>query len=268
MSFVYCLNTSTIQPAPLLDKIRLAGKHGFAAIELWLNDVFAYLDAGGQLQDVTKAVADAGLYVPCVIAMKGWGDASEQEYPAALEECRRRMDLTAQLGARFVVATPPRGTADLSVISRRYRDLLAMGREIGVQPAMEYLGFCESVYRVEQAWQIVQEAESPDATLVLDAFHTYRGGSSQDDVEKIPIARIANYHLDDAPANPPRQQQMDPDRVLPGEGILDLRREMHWLRDNGYTGTVSLELFNPTLWSQDPDDVLRRGMQRMRELLE
>jgi sugar phosphate isomerase/epimerase len=268
MSFVYCLNTSTIQPVPLLEKIRLAGKHGFAAIELWLNDVFAYLEAGGPLSDVIKAVADAGLYVPCMIAMKGWGDASNAEYPTALEECRRRMDLAARLGARYVVATPPRGKADLAVVSQRYRDLLAIGREIGVQPAMEYLGFCESVYRVDQAWQIVQEAETPEATLVLDAFHTFRGGSSQDDVEKIPISRIANYHLDDAPATPPREQQMDPDRVLPGEGILDLGREMRWLRDHGYTGTISLELFNPTLWSQSPDDVLQRGMQWMRELLE
>src|SRR4051794_22717221 len=139
MSFIYCLNTSTIQPVPLLDKIRLAGKHGFAAIELWLNDVFAYVQAGGQLPDVTRAVTDAGLFVPCSIAMKGWGDASEAEYPAALEECRRRMDLAARLGAKYVVATPPRGPADLAVVSRRYRDLLALGREIGVRPAMEYL---------------------------------------------------------------------------------------------------------------------------------
>src|SRR5437868_12571050 len=93
MPFIYCLNTSTIQPVPLLDKIRLAGKHGFAAIELWLNDVFAYVEAGGQLHDVSRAVTDAGLFVPCTIAMKGWGDATEAEYPLALEECRRRMDL-------------------------------------------------------------------------------------------------------------------------------------------------------------------------------
>src|SRR4051812_14674763 len=76
MSFIYCLNTSTIQPVPLMDKIRLARKHGFAAIELWLNDVFAYIEAGGKLQDVIQAVADAGLFVPCTIAMKGWGDAT------------------------------------------------------------------------------------------------------------------------------------------------------------------------------------------------
>lgn len=268
MSFIYCLNTSTIQPVPLMDKIRLAGMHGFAAIELWLNDVLAYLQNGGQLRDVNRAVADAGMFVPCTIAMKGWGDATEAGYPAALEECRRRMDLAARLGARYVVATPPRGLADLAVVSHRYRDLLALGREIGVRPAMEYLGFCESVYRLDQAWQIVQEADAPDATLVLDAFHTFRGGSSQEDLLKIPVERIANYHLDDAPAAPPRQEQMDPDRVMPGEGIIDLRHEMRWLHDIGYTGTISLELFSPALWSQDPDDVLARGIDRMRELLE
>src|SRR5271167_2559478 len=122
-SFVYCLNTSTIRPVPLLDKIRLAGECGFSAIELWLNDVFEHVEQGGKVSDVTKAVADHGLTVPCMVAMKGWGDASADQYPAALEECRRRMDLAVQLGSPYVVATPPRGRADFSLISRRYRDL-------------------------------------------------------------------------------------------------------------------------------------------------
>ena len=36
---IYCLNTSTIKPQALLDKIRLVGEAGYDGIELWLNDV-------------------------------------------------------------------------------------------------------------------------------------------------------------------------------------------------------------------------------------
>ena len=32
--FIYCLNSSTIRPTPILDKIRIAGEVGYAAIEL------------------------------------------------------------------------------------------------------------------------------------------------------------------------------------------------------------------------------------------
>ena len=31
--FLYCLNTSTIRPTPLLEKIRIAGEAGYTAIE-------------------------------------------------------------------------------------------------------------------------------------------------------------------------------------------------------------------------------------------
>ena len=44
--FVYCLNTSTIRPTPLLEKIRLAGQAGYSAIEPWNDEITAYLEQG------------------------------------------------------------------------------------------------------------------------------------------------------------------------------------------------------------------------------
>jgi 2-keto-myo-inositol isomerase len=266
--FTYCLNTSTIMYQPVMEQIRLAAKHGFGAIELWLRDVQRYVAGGGQVADVAKSVKDHGLFVPNVIAMHGWGDAPEGAYPAALDKCRRSMELAVQLGSKYIVATPPIGPYDLDIVSRRYRDLLAAGKQIGVLPTMEYLGFCKSVYRIDQLLKIVDEANDPAATVVLDSFHTYRGGSEFSDLVKVPIAKVAHYHLDDAPSYVKRELQMDPDRVMPGDGVLDLRREMTWLRDGGYRGCVSLELFNPTLWERDPNELLRVGIERMRMVME
>ena len=47
--FVYCLNTSTIRPTPLLEKIEIAGKAGYSAIEPWNDEITAYLEQGGRL---------------------------------------------------------------------------------------------------------------------------------------------------------------------------------------------------------------------------
>ena len=268
MPFVYCLNTSTIRPRPLLEKIRLAAKHGFQAIELWINDIDEHVAAGGSVADVRKAAQDAGLALPSAIAMKGWGDAAEAGYPAAMRECERRMRIAAELGAATIVATPPLEPADLSIVSRRYRDLLAAGRAIGVRPTMEYLGFCRSVHTIAHALAIVDEARDAAAALVLDSFHTFRGGSAADEFFRVPVERIAHFHLDDAPSTPPREKQMDPDRVMPGDGVLNLRGEIEHLRKIGYKGAISLELFNPALWEKDPNEVLALGMERMRELME
>lgn len=268
MTFSLCLNSSTIKPTPLLEKIRLASKHGFAGIELWINEVYEFVGRGGEVRDVIAALSDHGLSVPCTIAMRGWGEASEVEYPLMLEEAKRRMELAARLGSPMIVATPPRHEYPIEQIARRYGDLLKIGQEVGVRPVMEYIGFFESVYHLNQAWQIVQEnMDSPAAGLVIDAFHNFRGGADLDDLRAIPVERIFHYHIDDAPMTPPREQQTDPDRVMVGDGILDLKAELTVLREKGYTGAVSLELFNRALWNKDPNEVLAVGMERLQELL-
>lgn len=265
MSFTFCLNTSTIKPQPLLEKIRLTAAAGYAGVELWINDLYEHVGRGGEIRDVERALADHGLIVPCSIAVRQWGEASEAEYPLMLDEVRRRMELAARIGAPYIVATPPREPCDLAQLTERYRDLLRIGRETGVRPTFEYISFFGSASRLDQAWQVVREAGDDDATLILDAFHTWNSGGSLDDLRAVPVERISHYHFDDAAREIPAGRQKDPDRVMPGEGAIDLRAEVQVLRENGYRGTVSLELFNPQLWREDPQDVLRIGLDRLRE---
>ncbi len=68
------------------------------------------------------------------------------------------------------------------------------------------------------------------------------------------------------PAEPDPLTQTDADRVMVGDGIADLPRVIANLRSIGYDGPLSLELFNRTLWEQDPLDVARRGLDRVRGL--
>ena len=90
-----CLNTSTIKTTPLLEKIRVTAEAGFDAIELWINDIYEYIGRGGEARDVEMALQDHGLTIPCMIALRGWGEAVGQEYRIMLEEARRRMEVAA-----------------------------------------------------------------------------------------------------------------------------------------------------------------------------
>jgi sugar phosphate isomerase/epimerase len=266
--FVYCLNSSTIRPTPILEKIRVAGRCGYAAIELWHDDVDAHLSRGGTLAELRSALADEGLAVPTTIYLKGWFETTGPEHVRELDECRRRMGQAAELGAIHVIAGPPAGRADHDRGAANYRELLELGRQIGVKPAMEYLGFVEDINTIEDAWEIVTKADHPDATLVHDPFHIFRGGGSFDSIAKVPGDRVAICHFNDAPASPPRTEQHDRDRVLPGEGHLDLRRMLSLLGRTGYDRWLSLELFREDLWSRDPYEVARLGLEKMRNVVE
>ena len=262
----FCLNTSTIKPQPLIHKIELAGQAGYDGIELWVNDVYDFIGRYGEVRDVEKALADNGLIVPSMIAIRQWGDMDGWEYELVKDEARRRFALCSRLGASYIVATPPLEKTETEHLPERYRDLLQIGREEGIKPTFEYISFFKSVYRLANAWEIVQNTDDPDSSIILDAFHNWNSNSTLDDLRSIPLEKISHYHIDDAAPGKKSTTQTDPDRVMIGEGQIDLTAEIAVLKEKGYDKTVSLELFNAELWQQDPLEVISTGLARMKAL--
>ena len=97
--FIYCLNTSTIRPTPLLEKIAIAGKAGYQAIEPWNDEITTYLRDGGSVDELKRALAGAGLKVVSMIALHSWATSEGDEHRRVLDECRRRMEQAAELGS-------------------------------------------------------------------------------------------------------------------------------------------------------------------------
>src|SRR5207249_2259273 len=97
-----CLNASTIRPAPLLTKIDAAAAAGFRAIELWNDDVTAFVDGGGSLAQVQERLASRRLVVPSVIAVMGWIGCAPSEREAQRQEAVRRMEQAKALGSPFI----------------------------------------------------------------------------------------------------------------------------------------------------------------------
>jgi len=266
--FKYALNASTIRPTNIMDKIHIAAEAGYAGIELWHNEIDDHLRAGGVLSDLRKSLDDRGLAVPTTIYLASWFETTGDEYRHALDECKRRMEQSVVLGAPYIIAGPPGGAADYAVGAVHYRELLSIGREIGVMPAMEFLGFVEQLKTIEDALDVMTRADDEDATTVVDPFHIFRGGGSLESLAKLKERQIAVSHFNDVPATPARELQHDGDRVMPGDGVYDLRRYVELLRQIGYNRFLSLELFREDLWEEDPLEVARIGLNKMRSVVE
>jgi 2-keto-myo-inositol isomerase len=266
--FLYCLNSSTIRPVPILKKIEIAAKAGYTAIELWHDDIDAHIAAGGTVQEIRHAVDDQNLDVPTTIYLKGWFETTGPEHIAELDECKRRMAQSVAVGALHVIAGPPAGMADHDQGARNYRELLEIGLAMGVKPAMEFLGFVEDINTIEDGLEVITKADHPAGTIVLDPFHIFRGGGSPESIAKLRGDQVAIMHFNDSPTSPPREQQHDKDRVYPGDGHLDLDRQLALLRKIGYDRWLSLELFREDLWAANPLEVARIGLDKMRAVAE
>ena len=98
---------------------------------------------------------------------------------------------------------------------------MAIGKSMGVIPSMEFLGFVDGIKNVASAWAIAKGTGDPQATVVADVFHMIRGGGSVDDLLQLPGDRLANFHINDVPAEP---DPLDPDRLRPRDGRRGHRR--------------------------------------------
>ncbi len=267
-AFTYCLNTSTIRPTPLLKKIEVASRAGYSAIEPWNVEIDEYLAQGGSIPELRRALDGAGLKVVSMIALGDWITTEGEAHTRALDECKRRMAQAAELGSPSIVASPPHEVVDLAHAGKRFTELFAIGESMGVAPSMEFLGFVAGVHTLDQAWTIASATGHPRATIVADVFHLIRGGGKVDDLLRIQGSQLSIFHINDLPPVPDPLAQRDEDRVMVGEGIAPLPRVIANLRTIGYSGPISLELFNRDLWALDPLNVVQEGIDAIRDLVE
>lgn len=269
----FALNTSTIrgQKLTIEQQVQLCADCGYDAIEPWMGDLHQYVERGGSLSDLRQAIEDAGLTVESAIGFAHWIVDDEARRAAGLEEARRDMDLLQQIGGKRIAA-PPVGAQDeagpaLPVIAQRYRRLLEVGAQIGVVPELELWGFSQTLSRLSELAYVATAAEHPDACVLPDFYHIYKGGSDFAGLAMIEASRMPVFHINDYPADPPRATIQDAQRVFPGDGVCPLPETIAMLIRNGFQGCFSLELFNPEYWQRDPHQVAREGLQKSRQVV-
>lgn len=266
--FRYCLNTSTIrgQKLPLPEQISIAAAAGFQGIEPWLGDLHEYAQQGNNLADLGKQIAAAGLTVESAIGFARWIVDDKAERDQGLLDAKRDMQAVREIGGMRIAAPPvgATGPMDLDIIAERYRDLLEVGRQVGVVPQLELWGHSPAIHRLGQLVYIATEAGDRDACLLPDIYHIYKGGSDFTGLRMIEGHRMHVFHMNDYPADPPRETIGDEHRVYPGDGVAPTKQILRDLYETGFRGAFSLELFNRELWKQDPLQVAKTGLQKMR----
>ena len=268
--FTYCLNTSTIrgQNLGIEAEVDTAGKAGYDGIEPWFRTIKAFTDAGGKLKDLRKRIQDNGLTVDSAIGFAKWVVDDEEQRSKGFEEAKRDMDTIAQLGGTRIAA-PPAGapwkeTIDPRRAAERYRALLELGDSMGVIPQIEMWGGNGTIGRVSTAIFIAIEADHPKACFLGDAYHTYKGGSGFDGIKLLSGNALKCYHMNDYPADPPRETIRDEHRVYPGDGIAPLTKLFKNFLSINAAPALSLELFNRALWDQDALKVAKTGLAKMK----
>jgi sugar phosphate isomerase/epimerase len=217
---------------------------------------------------LAKRIADNGLIVEDVIDFFEWVVDDDDRRKKGLEQAKRNMDVAVQIGSKRIAAPPVGATkqADLNLAkaAERYRALLEIGANIGIVPQVELWGHSLPLSKLGEVTYVAMESGHPQASILLDVYHLYKGGSGYGGLRLLSGSAVQVIHMNDYPANPARAEITDAYRIYPGDGIAPFKEIFRTLRAIGFRGALSLELFNRDYWQRDALAVVRAGLDKMR----
>ena len=264
-----CLDTATIRPASLEDKVEIAAQAGYDAIEPWDGELADYEEQGGDLEELGSRIQELGLLVPSVIGLWNALSPNDDDFEDSLKGTRNRMRMAKAIGSEHIQTIPNTvgDGYDVKQIAKRYRQIIEIGQdEFGIYPALVFVKFFP-LKTLGQAMAVAIDADHPKALIIPDTFHMYIGDGGFKGLKLIRGKSIAIFQFADAPDTKPPGDLADEDRVFPGDGILPLPDILKDLHGIGFEGCVSLELYNPDYYERDLLEVADTGLQKTLDVI-
>jgi sugar phosphate isomerase/epimerase len=264
-----CLSQASTLPGTFADDISAYAAAGCTAIEVWLTKLETHLESNSP-DDTLKLLEDRQMTLPAASYQGGLllsqGDARRahfDHFKRRLELCQHFRIPTLIVVADFVEKIDQQ-SLQRSVVS--LAEAARWAQAFGVRLGLEFRArttFCSSL---DTAVSLVRTCGEPNVGVCLDVFHYYTGPSKFEDLAHLDAATLAHVQVCDV-AGVARELARDSDRIMPGEGDFQLGPIIDRLREMGYDGWVSLELFNPVLWEAKASQVAELGMRAVRRLL-
>jgi 4-hydroxyphenylpyruvate dioxygenase len=229
----------------LAEKLAAIRAAGFDAVEIFENDLLYF---EGSPVDVRRMADDLGLDIVLYQPFRDFEGVGPERFARNLERVKRKFDVMHQLGtSRLLVCSnvSPDAIGDDGLAAAQLGALAQAAAQAGVTVCYEALAWGRHVRTYGHAWRLVNTVNHANLTLALDSFHTLSLDDATDGIAAIPGDRIGFVQIADAP-----RMQMDVlewsrhYRCFPGQGDFDLADFCAQVLKSGYTGPLSLEIFN------------------------
>jgi 2-keto-myo-inositol isomerase len=259
------LNGATTMNADLVTDIRAASAAEYELLEIWSKKLYKYLETGttAELKDL---LCEHNLEPHSINSIEHITFRTPDDYSKIREECATLSKIASEIGCPYIVVVPGKlpsdGATKDQVVEESVRvlnELADISEEHGVSLAFEFLGQCDcSVQTLDLSNEIVESVNRPVVGNVLDTFHFYAGNSSFEAIQSMRPENLFIFHINDA-EDLPKEHLTDAHRLYPGTGILPIREIMEHFDKIGYDRMVSVEIFRPEYWEQDPFEVAREA---------
>jgi sugar phosphate isomerase/epimerase len=250
---------------PWPDFARLAAKVGYPGTDVMLKP--AMKQGAAATRDLLSElkIRPAALDFPVEFRKD---DATFQAGLAGLPEAAKfAKAIDCPRMATYIMASSPTPKEELRAqLKQRFTAAAKILADSNVRLGLEFLGplHLRKVAPHEFIWQMNEMLEfakecGPNVGLLLDIWHWHHAGATTQDIVNAGRERIVHVHFNDAPNLPPEQIK-DNERLLPGEGIIDITGFLHALKKIGYHDALSIEVFGRGLKEMQPEQAAKLAL--------
>ena len=261
------LHAGTCQNRSFRELCETARAGGFQAITIYPAHYRGAHADGLSDADIRQVLSDHGLVVADLDAVLDW--IPGEEVPPAFEGGEKLLyEIHDALGGTSLNLAYMGGPLQTNRAADGMAEVCERAAQRDLVVTLEYLPW-SGIPDAATAWEIVQRTACQNATLMFDAWHTFRGSSDEAQLRAVPGERWGSIQLDDAPA----QAQDDlvaetlSARLLPGEGDAPVADWLRILRDNGCRVPVGVEVFSAELDRLSPAEAGRRLGEATRNVI-
>ena len=266
------LNGATTMHADLETDIKAAGAAGFDLLEIWAAKLREFLKTN-DTQDLKRLLEESNLQPYSINSIEHVTFRNAADYEKIKSECEELSSIAGAIGCPYIVVVPgklPENASKEEIIEESVKvlnELADIAERHNVGLAFEFLGQTDcSVQTLDLCSEIVERVDRESVGNVLDTFHFYAGNSTFEAIEKLNPEKLFIFHINDA-ENLPKETLTDAHRLYPGTGILPIREIKQKFDQIGYDRMVSIEIFRPEYWNEDPFEVARKAKEATENVL-
>ena len=229
----------------LPDKLAAIARAGFDGVEIFDNDLIA---SSLTPEQISARAADLGLAIDLFQPLRDIEAAPPARFADNLRRAEHKFRIMSRLGADLLLvcsSVAPDTLDDDNLAAAQLHALADRAAAHGIRIAYEALAWGRHVHDYLHAWRLVQLADHPNLGTCLDSFHILSRDIDPVGIEAIPGEKIFYLQLADAPRLAMDVLQWSRHyRCFPGQGDFDVAGLTRHVLRAGYTGPLSLEVFN------------------------
>lgn len=258
--------------ADLSTDIKAAGAAGYDLLEIWSAKLYRYLEEHS-VNDLRVEFETAGIKPYSINSIEHITFRNSADHARIVAECETLSRIAGEIGCPYIVVVPgklPDGATEGEIIDESVtvlNELADIASRSGISLAFEFLGQTDcSVQTLDLCNEIVERVGRDNVGSVIDSFHFYAGNSTFEAIDSMNPDKLFIFHINDA-EDLPKESLTDAQRLYPGEGILPLHQMKQRFDAIGYDRMVSIEIFRPEYWDQDPFEVAQKAKRATEEVL-